>query len=85
MTRYRVLIADDHATVTTSGLQWRRTMFRRLRRSSRCSRSRQRRHHAAPRCLSSGHLMPGNGLAAAYEITARLPDTQVVMLTGVRR
>jgi DNA-binding NarL/FixJ family response regulator len=25
--------------------------------------------------------MPGNGIAAAYEITARLPETRVVMLT----
>ncbi|HSL63620.1 MAG TPA: response regulator transcription factor, partial [Gaiellaceae bacterium] len=28
--------------------------------------------------------MPGNGIAAAWEITARLPETKVVMLTVSR-
>jgi DNA-binding NarL/FixJ family response regulator len=28
--------------------------------------------------------MPGSGLAAAWEITARLPGTRVVMLTDSR-
>jgi DNA-binding NarL/FixJ family response regulator len=82
----RVLLADDHAPMRS---EIRET----LEESGRfvvcaevgdgVSAVRAAVEHAPDLCLLDIR-MPGNGLAAAWEITARLPATRVVMLTVSR-
>ena len=83
MTVRRVLVADDHAPTLDEiafALEHESTF-------SVCARE-----HDAPAAIAAAvrHKpdvalldirMPGNGVAAAWEIHARLPDTKIVMLT----
>jgi DNA-binding NarL/FixJ family response regulator len=82
----RVLVADDHAPM-------RREIAETLEESGRFSlvaeaadspSAVQAAVTAKPDLCLLDIRMPGNGLAAAWEITARLPQTRVVMLTVSR-
>jgi DNA-binding NarL/FixJ family response regulator len=82
----RVLVADDHAPM-------RREIAETLEESGRFSlvaeaadspSAVQAAVTTKPDLCLLDIRMPGNGLAAAWEITARLPQTRVVMLTVSR-
>jgi two-component system nitrate/nitrite response regulator NarL len=82
----RVLVADDHAPM-------RREIAETLEESGRFSLVAEAADSASavqaavtakPDLCLLDIRMPGNGLAAAWEITARLPQTRVVMLTVSR-
>lgn len=81
-----VLVADDHAPI-------RREIIQTLEESGRFTVSAEARDSPTavqaalttqPQLCLLDIRMPGNGLAAAWEITARLPQTKVVMLTVSR-
>jgi DNA-binding NarL/FixJ family response regulator len=83
VTPTRVLVADDHAPT-------RRDIVATLRGDERfavCAEAadapsavRMAIEHGPGLCLLDVR-MPGSGISAAWEITARLPETRVVMLT----
>ena len=84
MTKVRVLIADDHAPTRTDV----RETLERDKRFEVCAEAADAPAavEAALRkrpdlCLLDIN-MPGSGVGAAWEITARLPETKVVMLTA---
>jgi DNA-binding NarL/FixJ family response regulator len=83
---FTVLVADDHAPM-------RREIMETLEESGRYTVSADAGDSPAavqaavavqPDLCLLDIRMPGNGLAAAWEITARLPNTKVVMLTVSR-
>lgn len=83
---YRVLVADDHAPM-------RREICETLEESGRYTIAADAADSpAAVQAAVATHpdlclldiRMPGNGIAAAWEITARFPNTKVVMLTVSR-
>ena len=78
----RVLLADDHAP-TREDLRWALTQGG----LSVCAEASDAAHavqlalETSPDICLLDVRMPGGGVAAAWEITARLPTTKVVMLT----
>jgi DNA-binding NarL/FixJ family response regulator len=79
----RVLVADDHlptrTDVVTALEQDKR--FRVIAQVADAPAAVQAALHERPDLCVLDIRMPGNGISAAREITARLPDTKVVMLT----
>lgn len=79
----RVLVADDHAPTRASV----RATLDADERFTVCAEAcdaagaiQEAVHHRPDICLLDVH-MPGSGIAAAWEISARLPGTAIVMLT----
>ena len=78
-----VVIADDHEATrddVRSALE-RDGRFRVAAAVSDAVRAVDAALYHRPRLCLLDIAMPGDGIAAAWEITARLPDTKVVMLT----
>jgi DNA-binding NarL/FixJ family response regulator len=77
-----VLIADDHAPTRHDVRQALQTRgFRVCAEACNAAQAIQRALETQPDiCLLEVH-MPGGGVAAAWEIAARLPTTKIVMLT----
>jgi DNA-binding NarL/FixJ family response regulator len=83
-TAYRVLIADDHAPTR---IDTRETIeadprFRVVAESADAAGAVDCAVRERPGLCLLDIQMPGSGIAAAWEITGRLPDTRVVMLTA---
>jgi DNA-binding NarL/FixJ family response regulator len=81
---YRVLVADDHAPtrreICETIEQDRR--FRVVAESSDAAGTIDASRRERPDLCLLDIKMPGSGIAAAWEITGRLPETRIVMLTA---
>jgi DNA-binding NarL/FixJ family response regulator len=78
----RVLLADDHAP-TREDLRWALTQggFTVCAEASDAAHAVQYALETSPDICLLDVRMPGGGVAAAWEISARLPTTKVVMLS----
>jgi DNA-binding NarL/FixJ family response regulator len=82
-TPIRVLVADDHVPTR---VEIRRVLevdprFAICAEASDAAAAVELARRRIPHVCILDINMPGNGIAAAYEITARLPETRVLMLT----
>lgn len=80
--RLRVLLADDHAP-TRQDLRWALTQggLQVCAEASDAAHAVQLALETSPDICLLDVRMPGGGVAAAWEISARLPTTKVVMLS----
>lgn len=82
----RVVIADDHAPTRADlrGALERSSTFAVCAEAADAASAIEVTIREHPDLCLLDIRMPGNGIAAAWEITARLPETKVVMLTVSR-